>query len=282
MAVFLSSALSTVDDIMKIGMTLLVKNEIDIIETHVRYHRPKVDFIVAMDNMSTDGTYEKLQDLSREYDGITVLTMASKVYDQSLWVSRMVRHCEDLGADWVVNSDADEFFVGDLKYVIGEFWRVGANIVYPDGTTFWPTEMDDLSVADPVRRLLWCDGPQIPFGNKKAIHVTKGFSHVEQGNHFVRFLSPIRDHIQETPSLLLYHYPFRSEQQFVSKHRGVWSSTKLSQMGVGWQGINNVFVEGGEESLKKYYHEQIVFSQDRAEKRGLVRNEMMLNEIRKS
>lgn len=264
---------------MKLAMTLLVKNEIDIIETHVRYHRPKVDFMVVMDNMSTDGTYEKLQDLSRELGGIVVLTMASPVYDQAHWVGRMIRHCADLGADWVANSDADEFWLGDIRYVVGEFWGVGANIVYPDGTTYQPTTMDNLADKNPASRLLWCDGPSTPFGSKKAIHATQGFSHIEQGNHWVRFLPAFKDHIQETPSLRLCHYPFRSEEQFVSKHRGKWSETKLGQMGIGWRSINNVCVEGGEQSLRQYYREQILYSQDKATSRGLVRDDTVAREI---
>jgi hypothetical protein len=264
---------------MKIAMTLLVKNEMDVIETHIRYHRPKVDFMVVMDNMSGDGTYETLLSLSEELGGIVVLTMASRVYDQAFWVTRMVRHCAEMGADWVVNSDADEFWVGDLRYVVEEFWKVGANIVYPCGTTFVPTVRDDPMVLNPIKRMLHRDPDSVEFGSKKAIHATEGFSHVEQGNHYARFVPCITDHVQETTSLKLCHYPMRGEEQFVSKHRGAWSETKLKQMGIGWRGINNVCVEGGEESLRKFYREQVCYSEERMAKRGLALDETMKLEL---
>lgn len=259
---------------MNLGMTLLVKNEIDIIETHIKYHRPKVDMLIVMDNMSTDGTYEALMSMAEGDSEMIVLTMASDFYDQAHWVGRMVRHCMDMGADWVANSDADEFWLGDIRYVVNEFWKLGANIVYPDGTTYYPTTMDDPTVYNPVQRMAWRDPPSREFGSKKAIHATEGFSHVEQGNHFVRFLPPFNDHIQETPSLMLCHYPWRSEEQFVSKHRGKWTETKLDQMGIGWRSINNVCVEGGEESLRQYYREHVLISEAKVRQRGLVSDPM--------
>jgi len=264
---------------MNLAMTLLVKNEIDVIEAHVRYHRPKVDFMVIMDNMSTDGTYEALERLQGELDGITLLTMASSVYDQAHWVSRMVRHCAHLGADWVVNSDADEFWLGDIKLVVNEFWKYGANIIHPEGTTFWPTEMDDLSIKCPIKGMLWCDPPSVPFGSKKPVIFVQGFSHVEQGNHFVRFFPFVKDHLQKSASLMIRHYPFRREEQFVKKHRGIWSETKLHQMGEGWRSLNRIFVEGGEDALRKYYREQVVLTKERAEQRGLINDYTLAKEI---
>lgn len=266
---------------MKIMMTLLVKNEIDIIEAHVRYHRPKVDHVVVMDNMSTDGTSDVLASLARELGGVTVLTMASDVYDQERWVARMVRHCAEMGADWVLNSDADEFWVGDLRYVVDAFWGYGANVVYPGGTTFRPTEMDDLSEPNPVKRMLHCDPDTVEFDSKKVIHATQGFESIEQGNHFMKFYPFIKDSVQDTTSLRLYHYPHRGEDQFVSKHRGAWSETKLEQMGVGWRGINQVCAEGGEEALRRYYRERIVLSYEAARERGMVRDDSVREEVSK-
>jgi hypothetical protein len=46
---------------MKIIMTILVKDEIDIIERNIKVHsKLGVDAFVVMDNNSTDGTREKL------------------------------------------------------------------------------------------------------------------------------------------------------------------------------------------------------------------------------
>ena len=47
---------------MKLAMTLIVRNEADIIEDNLRYHRAQgVDFFIVLDNGSTDGTVEILE-----------------------------------------------------------------------------------------------------------------------------------------------------------------------------------------------------------------------------
>ena len=50
-------------------MTLIVRNEADIIEDNLRYHRAQgVDFFIALDNGSTDGTLEILESLRASRD----------------------------------------------------------------------------------------------------------------------------------------------------------------------------------------------------------------------
>ena len=91
-------------------MTLLARNEADIIDAHVAFHlNAGVDFIVAIDNGSDDGTTEILDSYAR--DGHLQLTRDAGDLEQSDWVTRMARRAAtDFGADWVINSDADEFW----------------------------------------------------------------------------------------------------------------------------------------------------------------------------
>ncbi len=47
---------------VKLAMTLIVRNEADVIEDNLRFHRAQgVDFFIALDNGSTDGTVEILE-----------------------------------------------------------------------------------------------------------------------------------------------------------------------------------------------------------------------------
>ena len=104
---------------MKLAMTLLARDESDIIGANLEFHIAQgVDFVLATDNLSEDRT----GDILREYEARGLLHYIFEPndnYNQHEWVTRMARmaYCE-FGADWVINNDADEFWWpenGDLK-----------------------------------------------------------------------------------------------------------------------------------------------------------------------
>ncbi len=92
-------------------MTLLVRDEQDIIRENIEFHRSQgVDYFIATDNKSEDRTpcylkdYEKQGILHYIYEG-------NDNYNQHEWVTRMARMtCVEHSADWVINNDADEFW----------------------------------------------------------------------------------------------------------------------------------------------------------------------------
>jgi hypothetical protein len=107
---------------MKIVMTLLARDEADVVEAQLAYHLAAgVDFVVATDNRSRDGTTDILAAHARE-GHLHLLREDGERFEQSAWVTRMARLAATrFGADWVVNSDADEFWWprgGDLKDVL--------------------------------------------------------------------------------------------------------------------------------------------------------------------
>jgi len=105
--------------VMRIAMTLMVRDEIDIIDAQIAFHLAAgVDFVVVTDHESEDGTTEVLERYA-EQGVLQLIRVSSPVKRQAEWVTRMARMAAaDFGADWVINSDADEFWWpwgGDLK-----------------------------------------------------------------------------------------------------------------------------------------------------------------------
>jgi hypothetical protein len=106
---------------MKLVMTLMVRNEVDVIEANLEYHLAQgVNFVIVTDHGSEDGTSEIL----REYERMGVAKIIrdeGEGYHQGNRVTRMTEIARlGYGADWVIHNDADEFWwplVGDLRDV---------------------------------------------------------------------------------------------------------------------------------------------------------------------
>ena len=204
---------------MKLVMTILVRDEQDILRENIEFHLSRgVDEIILMDNLSSDAT----ADIAAEYVRANVLHyifQAQDDYSQGHWVTGMARlACEDLGADWVINSDADEFWWpedGSLKEALS---ATGPDAVAalaertnfvprpPGPGAFWQ-RMD-------VRYRVSLNALGMPLPGKIA-HRTFADIVVEQGNHNVRRDNMQLDAVPAPISIL--HFPVRSRQQFVNK-----------------------------------------------------------------
>src|SRR5690606_14674176 len=74
---------------MRLVMALLVRDEADIVRENLDFHFAQgVDFAVVMDNRSSDGTTEILEEYAAR--GLLRLIHQPGVYDQEPWVNEMV------------------------------------------------------------------------------------------------------------------------------------------------------------------------------------------------
>jgi hypothetical protein len=109
---------------MTLVMTLKVRDEEDVIEDNLRFHRALgVDFFIVMDNGSVDRTPEIL---GRYEDAGLARVLRDESGDLRTlgaeWYTRMGRMAAtEHGADWVIHNDADEFWwplSGNLKQAL--------------------------------------------------------------------------------------------------------------------------------------------------------------------
>jgi hypothetical protein len=96
---------------MTLVMTLLARDEADIVDSWLAFHlNAGADLVIATDNRSEDGTTEILERYARE-GHVHLLYEPGEDLRQDEWVTRMARlAATDFGAEWVINSDADEFW----------------------------------------------------------------------------------------------------------------------------------------------------------------------------
>ena len=243
---------------MKLVMTLLVRDEEDIVAANIDFHLAQgVDFIIAMDNLSVDRTPEIL----REYERRGVLLTISQTgddYMQFRWVTEMARMAsKHSGADWVINSDADEFWYperGNLKDILG---AVASNVdaVKVERTNFLPRTIEDGAFFADVmttRERVSLN----PLGNPlpcKVCHRALAAIEVEQGSHSVRLSG--RPLPTANVAITILHFPIRSYRQFANKialgGAAYERNTELDpRVGVTWRELYKIWKKG---ELEAYY-----------------------------
>jgi Glycosyl transferase family 2 len=95
---------------VRIVSTMVVRDEADVVDAQIAFHlNTGVDFVIATDSDSRDGTAEILESYVRE--GRLQRIQASGPARDSEWRTRMARIAAvDHGADWVISAEADEFW----------------------------------------------------------------------------------------------------------------------------------------------------------------------------
>ncbi|MEQ9662441.1 MAG: glycosyltransferase family 2 protein [Parasphingopyxis sp.] len=238
---------------MKLVMTLLVRNEADIVRENIDFHLTRgVDHVVAIDNGSTDGTRDILSDYARQ--GLaTVIDEPQQDHAQAEWVTAAALMARDeLGADWILNNDADEFWLppsGNLKWDLVTA-RSRKLICDRRHMFFAHDEKDDAGwlhrARYRIRRPIPFRRPTDIYDGKldapylylqlppKALVSARRLRSISQGNHNALF----EEQVEGSPSrITIYHFPIRSAAQFRLKvtqgGEAYLRNTKLPP-GIGW------------------------------------------------
>lgn len=268
-------------------MTLLVRDEEDILDHNLRYHLAQgVDFFIVMDHMSTDGTPEIL-DAYRRAGVAEVIPQKHAGYLQGQWVTSMARRAAvHHGADWVINNDADEFWWplhGDLRSTLARVPdRFGGVAVARHN--FQPLADSTGSFLD---RMVHRDavstnnlGEPLP---GKVCHRGHPEVIVSQGNHGA--IVPGRQSLFQEPVIEILHFPMRSLKQFENKIALGGRAYEMSpELGAGtgstWRSL---FTTLKREGLERHYESACLAPDGIArmiQAGALVRDERLRNFIR--
>jgi hypothetical protein len=208
---------------VKLVLTVLARDEADVVDAQIVFHlNAGVDFVIATDNRSQDGTTEILEAYARE-GCLHLIHEPREGLRQGEWVTRMARlAATEFGADWVINSDADEFWwprgaslkdvlatVPERYGIVQAFWR--SFVPRPDDGAFFAERMTiRLSQHAPINDPTSFYRPVVKIAHRADPHVLVG-----RGNHDL-----IGSRLMPLPAwhpIEVLHFPLRSREQWTRK-----------------------------------------------------------------
>jgi len=206
-------------------MTILVKNEADIIEANIRTHaKLGVDAFVIMDNGSTDGTREILSKLEKEFE-ITIID-ESGYYQQKKFMTKLAFLAKKIyKPDWIINNDADEFWIPNSGDSLKKYLNFKGGIVRVNRFNMIPP-MESLEREDIFLDSIYEVSNQINYrvakredisvllgqASRKVITNPYGLVKINSGNHSAEHIAFWNKKISN--EIKNYHYPIRSYKQF--------------------------------------------------------------------
>ncbi|WP_255505682.1 glycosyltransferase family 2 protein [Mycetocola sp. JXN-3] len=222
---------------MHLALTLMVRDEADIIAPMIQHHLNQgVDTILVTDNGSTDGTREILEGFAAE-GKIQLAHDPEHRKQQARVVTAMARRAyTEFGADWVINADADEFWVtADPTLTLKDaFSRIPASTVTfiapvfdmigepaEDGSGINRLTYRDLRTPEQLREI-----GLIAHATPDSPHIGSAEVEVVQGNHSVNL--PAGDPLDPALAIEVLHLPWRSWAQYRRKVENAGRAYELS------------------------------------------------------
>jgi len=248
---------------MKIHSICLVKNESDIITQTLKSAAVWSDFIYVYDNGSTDGTWEKVVNLAKEYKQIIPYKQDGQPFANSLR-SEPFNHYRTNSAegDWWCKLDGDEIYIDNPREFLSNIpkkyelvWSASFQYYFTDKDfAIYNSDpslyADDVPVEDKCRYYInnWSE-PRF-FRYKKSLIWTK--TSVRSESHMPNGIGA-----SYTKRIRLKHFQYRSPQQiqkrFASRAEAMQDGDFLHEKRKDWQGkIGNVDNSGWDKNKFSY------------------------------
>jgi hypothetical protein len=230
---------------MRLVMTLVVRDEEEILEDNLDYHFNRgVDFVLATDHGSSDATPEILRRYA-DAGVLQIVEQAGQSFDQATLVSRMARlAATDHGADWVFHDDADEFWwpqAGSIKDVLAGV-PADFGVVEVPRRDFVPVAAGDGPFHQwmTFRELESLNPRGYPLEPKVA-HRAHPQARITDGSHSVEALG--LEYAPRLPLLEVFHFPVRTYEQF---------EAKVIKMGTAFERSPEIAADVGEDQRALY------------------------------
>jgi Glycosyl transferase family 2 len=272
---------------MKLIMTLLVRDAEKLLRENLEFHlKQGVDYFIITDNRSVDATNRIIGDY-------VAAGLAERIWEpddtfsQGRWVTRMARRAAAARADWVINSDDDEFWsatAGTLREVLSglppELAAIAVTRLNHPPVSGPPFDHFLSSMIYRERSSLNIFGEPLP---AKVVHRAFADIEVAQGNHKVS-RAGVELRVCPTDVITISHFPIRDfvsfERKIINGGAAYARNTELDlSSGHAWRWLYELWRQGG---LKAWYDRQLLEPDQIAERLAngtLVRDESVLRAV---
>jgi hypothetical protein len=251
-------------------VTSVIKDEADIVDAWCDYYINLGIRKILILNGSSDDTTAILEAKRRAFpDVFRIWIDHDPAHRQDLKMTRLCEIAHESGADWILPVDGDEFWRPVQRTLEESLGDDGVSVRQVRQIFHFPSSLDNSTEPNPVLRIRH-HSPPTTQNSKVCFRWTRG-AMVEMGNHALHLPDLGHTFGLITDNIVIHHFPYRSEDQFVAKVRkgiaGLAAAAELSDEICGhWRAYGRILETNGEEGLRTWYHENIFHDAERVRK----------------
>lgn len=255
---------------MSTAALLWTHNEPDVLFPNIKHLLYEVDEILIRDRESEPELKEQLRTFAAQDERVIVEDDDGRYrHDQSRLMTHMATQARERGHEWVIPIDPDEFWYANgtpLNQMLG---GVSKDVAVVQAELYnHVSSSEDLRGKNPFRTIVYRQKFPLPLG-KIAARCRPDLT-IGAGNHHARTRGI---GLSVGPLLVVRHFPYRTEDQFVEKVRSNYNEIKKSNLpegfGVHIRAYGKCLEEEGEEALRNHFRHWF-YSRDPKEDDSLI------------
>lgn len=229
-------------------------NEPDVLLPNIKHLLTQVDEILIRDRASKPALKEQLHAMAAADERIVVEDDdGSYHHNQSRLMTHMATQARERKHEWVIPIDPDEFWYANgtpLNQLLG---GVSKDVAIAKAELYnHVASAEDPRGKNPFRTIGFRQKFPLPLG-KIAARCRPDLI-IEAGNHHARTRGV---GLSVGPLLVVRHFPYRTEGQFIEKVRSNWEEIKMSNLpesfGVHIRAYGKCLDEEGEDALRAHF-----------------------------
>ena len=213
----------------------------------------QVDEILVRDRESKSVVREKIKQFASQNEEIIFSQDDGHFrHDQSALMTDMAQEAFQRGHEWVIPIDPDEVWYSNGKPLREFLGGVSKDVAAVKAELYNHVASCEDKAGSPFRNIGWRQKFPLPLG--KIAARTRPDLVIEGGNHSIRTKGI---GLKVGPMLVVRHFPYRSEDQFIEKVRSNYEEIKKSDLpksfGVHIRAYGKCLEEEGEEALRAHF-----------------------------